>query len=259
MENINLNELLEPLFKEAQSIDEFEFCCCILRMRGCEGAGWDPLQESAKFISQLTGLIDAPIEQELKIRLLLSLYCHATEIDDVYLTIANLFRITKGERYGSAIFRNKKDEKGNKIKYPGQKIDEIKKLAKNSKHEDIPKIMEYFLEKEIRNAFYHSDYVLHNGTFNIKHGSGVIIDGIIDPAVPLEWFMPKARIAVDFSIEVINLIQKYIHSYKKEKIVPARISHDDKIENVLLTVNPQFGLSGFRSLTEEEKLTIGAD
>ncbi|MEI7749427.1 MAG: hypothetical protein WCJ25_00290 [Candidatus Moraniibacteriota bacterium] len=255
MEDINLNDLLEPLFKEAKDVDEFEFCCCILRMRGSEGPGWDPLQESAKFISQIASLIDAPIDNELKIRLSLLLYCHATEIDDVYLTIANLFRIIKGDRYGSAIFK-KKDEEGKKIKYPSQKISEIKKLAQDSKYENIPEVMEYFLEKEIRNAFYHSDYILYEDAFNIRNGAGVLMNGIIDPSVPLAWFMPKVRLGVEFSIEVINLIQKSIHSYRKEKVVNARILQNEEIDPVLSTVNPKFGLSGFRSLTEEEKASM---
>ena len=176
-------------------------------------------------------------------------------MNDMYLIIANLFRIIKGERYGSAIFTNKKDEEGKKIIYPNQKINEIKKLSENTEYKKIAEVMEYFLEKEVRNAFYHSSYILHNNTFNIRHGKGVLFNGVIDPAVPLKVLVPKAQLGINFALEIVSITQKHIKSYKKEKIVSARILQNEQVENVLLTVNPKYGLTGFRSLTEEEKLT----
>lgn len=253
MENINLVKLLAPLFEKAKKVDEFEFCCTILRVRGCEGPGWDPLVESSQFINQIGLLLNAPLESDLKKRLLLSLYCHATEIDDVYGIIANLLRITKGERHSMDYFRYVKDDSRREIKYPNQKINEIKKLATGTGFEKIAEVMNYFLVKNVRNAFYHSDYNLYREDFNIRHGEGVLIDGIITPAVPFEWLIPRANMGINFAVETIQLTQKYRRSYKKEKIVPARIQADGGIEDLILRVKSGYGLIGFGSLTAEEK------
>ncbi len=253
MENINLTKLLVPLFEKAKETDEFEFGCTILRIKGVEGPGWDPLVESSQFMNQISSLLQAPLESYLKARLLLSLYCHATEIDDVYRIISNLLLIIKGERYSTDYFHYVKDKNGNKVKYPSQRIEVIKNLAQDSGFEEISKIMEYFLVKNVRNAFYHSDYILHNETFNIRHGEGVLIDGIITPAVPLDWLVPRAKLGINFAFETIGLTQKYKRSYKKEKIVSARILSDGGVDNMLLTVDKKIGLTGFRSLTKEER------
>ncbi|MFA6285157.1 MAG: hypothetical protein WC643_01345 [Parcubacteria group bacterium] len=253
MRNINLNKLLVPLFEKAKEIDEFEFCCTILRVKGTEGPGWDPLAESSQFMNQTALLLQAPLESDLKKRLLLSLYCHATEIDDIYIIISNLLRIIKGERYSIDYFRYVKDKNGNKVKYPHHKIDEIKNLAKDTDFEKIAETMDYFLVKEVRNAFYHSDYVLYKEEFNIRHGDGVLIENIITPAVPFEWLIPRAHTGINFAFETIKLTQKYRRSYKKEKVVSARFLADGGVEDLMLTVHPKAGLIGFRSLKEEER------
>lgn len=253
MEETNLTKLLTPLFEEAKKADEFEFCCAILRIRGTEGPGWDPLVESSQLMNQMGLLLQAPADSVLKKRLLLFLYCHATEIDDIYTIIANLLIIIKGERYIMDYFRFVKDGNGNKIKYPHQKINEIKRLVKDTAFEKIAEVMDYFLEKNVRNAFYHSDYVLYKEEFNIRHGDGVLIDGIITPVVPFEWLVPRMHTGINFAFEVIELIQKYKKSYKKEKVIPARFLADGGIENLMLRVKPEYGLIGFSSLTAEEK------
>jgi len=253
MEKTNLTKLLVPLFEEAKKTDEFEFCCAILRIRGTEGPGWDPLVESSQFMNQTGLLLQSPVDLVFKKRLLLSLYCHATEIDDIYTIIANLLIIIKGERYIMDYFRFIKDKNGGKIKYPHQKINEIKRLAKDTPFEKIAEVMDYFLEKNVRNAFYHSDYILHKEEFNIRHGNGVLIDGIITPAVPFEWLVPRMHTGINFAFEVVKLIQKFRKSYRKEKVVPARFLADGGIENLMLRVKPGYGLIGFSSLTAEEQ------
>jgi hypothetical protein len=83
-------ENIEQLFNTAKAADEFEFCCTLLRIRGLESPGWDPLQESISLIDQLLALIEAPIQESLQYRLILMLYCHITEMNDLYNILGNL-------------------------------------------------------------------------------------------------------------------------------------------------------------------------
>jgi hypothetical protein len=71
--------ILVPLFDKARKSDEFEFCCALLRIRGVQGPGWDPLRESMTLTQQLLGLIQAPVDSGVRLRLSLFLYCHVTE------------------------------------------------------------------------------------------------------------------------------------------------------------------------------------
>lgn len=259
MEKDDLEKILVPLFEKAKAVDEFEFCCAIIRIRGTEGAGWDPLTESYQFMNQISLLMQAPIEQELKTRLFLFLYCHATEIDDIYIIVANLIKITKGERCSMDPFLTKENGKMKKVKYPLEKIAKIEAWSKDTEFENVPEVMRSFLVKEVRNAFYHSDYVLYEDNFNIRHGDGVLMNGIIDPQVPLDWLVPKLDLGINFVFHIIGLTQRYRRSYKKEKVVSARILHDNGVDDVLLTVDPKYGLLGFRSMTQEEKEKMKAE
>lgn len=84
------SNMIGDLFNKAKEKDEFEFCCTLLRGRGKESAGWDSLFESYNLIKQTLSLISAPVDGLFKIRLLLLLYCHITEMNDFYSIVANL-------------------------------------------------------------------------------------------------------------------------------------------------------------------------
>ena len=115
-------KLLDPLFKTAQDKDEFEFCCTIMRIRGLESPGWDPLTESFALIDQFLSLVKAPIDSTLRLRILLFIYCHITEIDDVYNVLANLGRVCLGERYSFNPFLPALHPSGKAVKNPSLKI-----------------------------------------------------------------------------------------------------------------------------------------
>jgi hypothetical protein len=38
-----LTEIIDGLFAQAKAADEFEYACALLRVRGVEDYGWDPL------------------------------------------------------------------------------------------------------------------------------------------------------------------------------------------------------------------------
>jgi hypothetical protein len=48
--------LLAPLFSP-QDVDTFEYACALLRVGGCQDAGWDPLQESREVLRRHGGVL----------------------------------------------------------------------------------------------------------------------------------------------------------------------------------------------------------
>lgn len=253
IQQFNPQSILMPVFSKAQKTDEFEFCCSLMRIRGCEDAGWDPLSESNELINQLLSLIQAPLDDKMKVRLLLFLYCHVTEIDDLYNVIANLLRVCMGERCSMSPFIGQIHPSGKPANSPHSKVSRIAEWSNEVGFPEIGKMLTYMLVKQVRNAFFHSDYIIHENQFNIKYGEGVLVDNIITKAVPFDWLLPRLELGVNIALSTIDLIHNHMRSYKEEKIVPARILADGGIEDVVLTVHPEFGLTGFHSLTKEER------
>jgi|LGVF01.1.fsa_nt_gb hypothetical protein len=247
IEHINPEEILSPIFTKAKEIDEFEYCSTLLRLRGIESSGWDPLSESDQLTHQLVSFIQAPIENSLKLRLTLFLYCHLTEMNDLYNIIGNLLRVIQGHRYVMSPFIGEIHESKKEAKYPIAKIKRIKEWAEDVHLEKVGELLELFLVKEVRNAFFHSDYILTNDSFNIKHGKPVKIDNILQHNVPLPWLVPRLQLAINIALGVINLTLDHIRSYKKDKIVKGRFAPDGSYLDIQLTVKEGYGLVGFKT------------
>jgi hypothetical protein len=91
--------IFDDLFGRAREIDEFEYACALLRVRGMEDFGWDPLEETAALFNDIGSLLEAPLTDYARVRLGLLLYSHLTEVDAIYQILANMIEITAGERY----------------------------------------------------------------------------------------------------------------------------------------------------------------
>jgi len=247
---MDVNEVrnqLTRLFEKAQATDEFEFCCSLLRVRGMEGPGWDPLVESDQVLQQILSLTQAPLDQKLRIRLILFLYCHVTEMDDLYAVVGNMLRICMGHRYDLALFTSQSHPNGAAAKSPHSKIERIVEWSKEAKMDQVGEIFQEMFVRQVRNAFFHSDYILHGGNLHIKKGEGVPIDSVTTPCVPLEWLVPKMNLGINLALSTIGLMMGYRRSYKQEKTVQARMGPDDSLIDVLLTVEEGQGLVGFQS------------
>jgi len=234
LDNIN------KLFQEAKAADEFEFCCTILRVRGLAGSGCDPLQESIFLIDQLIGLINTSIQDSLKTRLTLMLYCHVTEMNDLYNIIGNLIRVAfHNDRYSIQLFP--------RSRYPREKIAEIKKWASGTSFELLSSELESMLVSQVRNAFFHSDYALTPKSINLLNGQFVEINGVGQQSVPLEWLQPKVNAAINITRHVIDKTVESIRSYKESKILKGRFGPNDSWIDLQLMVDSDWGLTGFKS------------
>lgn len=154
----------------------FEFICALVRSGGMQDSGWDPWYESQAVIEDLRNLsgLELPAErfpdpETTRVRLALLSYCHVTEMDLPYFLLANLLRLRLGHKYDFEPFADltkplgKKPGPFQKLKppSPGQKIRRISELAKEAKLPGIGEALAEIYDGVIRNAVYHSDYVLH--------------------------------------------------------------------------------------------------
>lgn len=64
-----ITEIIDALFNNAKDADEFEYACTLLRVRGVEDFGWDPLAESQSLFLDVATLLNAPLNDPAKLRL----------------------------------------------------------------------------------------------------------------------------------------------------------------------------------------------
>jgi hypothetical protein len=241
-------KVFPPLFRAAQEADEFEYCCALLRIRGMEAAGWDPTEESLALMHQVVSLIQAPLDRQLVFRLSLFLYSHATEMADIYNVPMNMLRITAGERYSMEPF-------GQLPKLPkaptGDPLNEcvrhLVQHARNAGWSDVADLYEFFFVRQVRNAFFHSDYALGSTSFNIKHGEYAKVGGMLQRAIPYDWLTPKLEVGINTALALLSLLAEAARAYTTNKIVHGRLGHGSTIIPIELTADPEHGLTGFRS------------
>jgi len=181
-----LNDLFDPT-PHMNSIRIFEFVCALVRAGGLELGGFDPWYESKAIIDDIRNLSQLTLSEELfpdpvktRIRLALVAYCTLTEMDLPYVLIANLLRLRCGEKYHLEPFRDlaqkrpaKKGQAFGKVipATPSQKIRRITDLAKNAKMDAVSTAFAENYDSVLRNAVYHSDYVLHDDSLIIRKDS----------------------------------------------------------------------------------------
>ena len=241
------DEVFGLLFEDAKSKDEFEFICSLMRIRGMEDVGWDPFMESHELAQQLIGLIDAPLDQKLRFRLSLFLYCHLTEMTDLYAVTANLLRILRGDRYVLDPFHDlpkpPKPQTGDLL---NRTIRQLANLATEVGRVEVGEFFTAFYMRPIRNAFYHSDYVLTNDSLNIKHGEGIRSGNIISHNVELQWLVPRLNLGINAALALFDAMASHIGAYKQDKIVKGRFAPDGSYVDIQITTDPIHGLRGFR-------------
>jgi hypothetical protein len=244
----DIHGLLTELFAKAKGKDEFEYCSTLLRLRGMEAAGWDPLKESLALMQQVALMHQAPLDPGLKLRLSLFLYCHATEMHDLYHIVGNMLRVCSGERYSLNCFAGVNHPSGHDANYPPSKAARIKEWADTQGMNELGGMFSDMVVKEVRNAFFHSDYTLHEGHFHIARGDGVMVGNVIDQRVPMKWLAPRLELGINTALALVNLVIESIQSYTEDKIVMGRVLGDGNAPvAVELTVQEGYGLVGFAS------------
>ena len=240
-------DVLTDLFERAKSEDEFEFICTLLRLRGMEDAGWDTLEESRLLMTQVISQTEAPIDELFRVRLFLFLYCHATEMYDLYHLVGNLLRVILGDRYSLNPFAAGTHGYKAAATKPTSKVARIQEWADQADIPEVGDLLKALLVSPVRNAFFHSDYVLYRGEFRIKRGQGVNQDGLVSKVVPLEWLLPRIELALNTVLGLVDLLQDHQASYDRPKILQGRFRADGGLMDMELIISEGYGVTGFRS------------
>jgi len=238
--------VLSPLFRKAKQTDEFEYACTLLRVRGLESAGWDPLEESNQLVQDLLGAMEEAKSPGFRTRLLLFLYCHITEMDDLYSIPANLLRVCAGDRYVASPFEAGLSAGSKAANVPGTKAKRVSEMASAAGFSEIASAYDYFLVNRVRNAFYHSTYTLTAESFNITSGRGVTIERVTSQSVPFTWLLPRVQSAVNMQLHLVDALIDERRTYTANKLVMGRMGTSGEAIPVEL-IGGSEGLLGFQS------------
>jgi hypothetical protein len=224
-----LNDLFDPT-PHMNSIRIFEFVCALVRTGGLELGGFDPWYESKAIIDDMRNLsqLDLPngrFPDPLKTRMRLALlaYCTLTEMDLPYVLVANLLRLRSGKKYHVEPFHDlaqkrppKKGQALGKVipPTPSQKIKRISDLAKKASMEPISAALEETHDAVLRNAVYHSDYVLHDDRLIIRKASRLSKkEGVYTPQIELDELEQLITNAFAFFSALFSLYERCRRSF----------------------------------------------
>jgi hypothetical protein len=243
----DVSHIVQDLFSRARARDEFEYSCALLRLRGMESPGSDPLRESLALMDQMARLLQAPLEGGLQIRLALFLYCHIVEMHDVYHVLGNMMRVALGERYSMNCFNGGLHPSRTDAKSRDAKISCMREWSAELVSCAAGEMLSDMWLGGVRNAFFHSAYSLHEDSFIIRRGKGVLIGNMMHHKVDLTWLVPRIQLGINVGLNLLRCVDDGIRSYKENKIVMGRLADPDLPIPIELTADPEFGLTGFRS------------
>jgi hypothetical protein len=164
-----VNTELGRLFQAARARDELAFLFAILGINsGMEEAGWQPIGETQAFVQDLLGLINGPLHQHAKVRVALLLYCHIVEANFINHCLYNLLLTVEGQQ-PPKVFSFLDKYRNGVPPSVSAKIDEIKAKAIAQQFLDINAIFDQIVRPEIRDAFFHSDYILFENELRLRY------------------------------------------------------------------------------------------
>jgi len=199
-------DILNPLFvNEKCKVFEtlFQFVCTLVRAAGMKDTGWDSYTESTEFMRDLGNLrtLDYPDEKfpdplNTHARLALISYCHITEMNFPYDLIANLLRLHLGLKYHTNPLGSLAEPIYRKVNgvrkivdfrqpSPSKKMKKIQEMSDGANMPEVGKALQEIYNSTVRNAVYHSDYVVHNGSMRLLSDAWYSEEeGCMTPLIP---------------------------------------------------------------------------
>ncbi len=241
--------IFDPLFRKAQKKDEFQFIFTLLRFRGIQPTDNDPYENSIKTIDAIMKL-DKKMKGHERMNVFLWVYGHIIESSEPYELIANLLNILDGGGYVAWNFPKK--QRGNDYfnQSPSEKIRFLEHKALILGVPQLVDPIKEILDKDIRNAVFHSD-------FAVAYDASVILN---DPPkiYKHEEIMQILNKALAYHEVMKNIINAYEEGYDKSRKIKVSPSFsNDPLERGTIIVRKGKGLVGIKSSWNKKQLSGG--
>lgn len=228
---------IDPLFEQAQKISDFEFIASLLNISRLQGVGWIAFETTEKIFSFISRLKNKIKDSEERLYLLLLLYGLIIEVSFPYDLLANLINIILGQRYIILNFPDIKTKNGIRPQFPQEKIKILSDLAKKANmSKSITPIQEIF-NKEIRNAVFHSDYIIYKDEFRIPSA------GKIYKRIEILDLINKT---IAYFEAIVKLRETYRLTYDRPINIKVHPNFNDQDANAIVMVREGTGAIGIR-------------
>jgi hypothetical protein len=241
--------IFDSLFMGAKQTSELHYAFTLMRVRGIEAKGWDPLRETEQLIEDMLGLIEHSTHNYTRIRLALVTYCHLVEVSAIYKVLANLVTIKNGGRYDVEPFlklyrgRDPMMKKGgqSKVTPPSSSamVGELRRISSKAGENRLVEILDSMFNADVRNAFFHSDYILAHDEFRSADGTVV--------RIKLDALNDQIHRGIVFYQAFMHTYAAHGRSYGDNKTIKDFLANGDTMPTeITLLADPERGLYGFR-------------
>jgi hypothetical protein len=167
------------------------------------------------------------------------------------LILDNMVEITAGERYSMDPFHDlyRPARRPRYEQYPPSAkrvVERVKERASERGCDKLVELLDWFFNDAVRNAFFHSDYVLFSDEFRSREGTFVGTDGVRSSSMKLDAIVDLINRGMSFYQAFIETYEKHRGGYTEEKQLRGRIGADGSEQDVTLMASPERGLYGFR-------------
>jgi hypothetical protein len=268
-------DILNPLFwnDDFNKVHRmFEWACTMVRVTGMADAGWDSYIESQALLQDITNLmtLELPVEKfpspsHTHARLALIAYSHMIEMDAPYDLLANALRLRLGMKYSVeplAHLNKLRDTRINGVKTkrvvrasPIAKISEIDAMSQQAGLPEVGAALKGIYNNTIRNAVFHSDYVVHDNSMRLLSGSHYSKkEGVNTPLITFDELGEVTSEAFAFHSALLALWkrQRKLFIDFRGKILP----YDDRYKGVIEYTFEDDSLNGFRVYWPNETVGI---
>lgn len=235
------HDALERLADAARKKDEFAYLHAVLGIdSGIEDAGWQPIDESRTFVHELVSLINTPLHVHTKARLALVVYCHITEASFLYHDVFNLLLAADGQPVRVFNFMHK--FRNGKPPSVNAKLSDIKATADRMGYAAITVIFDEIWRPDLRNAVFHSDYILFENELRVKHRASQIAK------IPLEQIFDLLQKALHLFDAVLDVRATGLRSFPKgHRITRRKSTTGQNLASIDVKVNEDGLAYGFSS------------
>jgi hypothetical protein len=171
------------------------------------------------------------------------------EASEPYETIANLLNIALGGSYKAWNFPKIKTRWGYRNQYPLEKIAYLETLAKKAKMPEVIEPIKDVLDKDLRNAVFHSDYSFYDGEIRLNDPPRIYSK---------QETLAITNKALAYHEVVKNAIEGYQRGYTESKVINVSQSFSrDPDERAVLIIRRDHGVTGMRDNWTQEELRQG--
>lgn len=239
---------LRPLFDKARKKSEFQFILTLLRFRGIQSSDDDPYENSIETIDTLMGL-EKKIKGRARINIFLWVYGHIIESSEPYEIISNLLNICLGQGYRLFNFPYIKTRYGFRPQYPFEKISYLEKLARKAKTPFVLEPIKEILDRDLRNAIFHSDYSVNRGEVIINKPQKIYSE---------EETLALLNKSLAYHETIKNLISLYTKSYNKPRKIKVSLSFDpDPKARAQIIVRKNHGVIALKAAWSQKQIKSG--